>query len=129
MVAEDLERYMEGLGLAVERLSDSGGNEFSVVRAVQIPTGSLRGLHCDVALARVVSQPYLLPAAIHTRPALVAMDGSPPVSTMASSLGAEWQYWSRRFDHTPEPRLIWAHVLGVLCDERWIPIAAMDPRS
>jgi hypothetical protein len=129
MTAEDLETYLEGLGLVVQRLTDPGGNEFSVALAVEIPNGGLRGLCCDIALARVMSEPYLLPAAIHTRPALVAMDGSPPLSTMASSLGGNWQYWSRRFDHAPAPRLIWAHVLGVLCDERWTPIVANGDQS
>jgi hypothetical protein len=35
-------------------------------------------------------------------------------TTQASGIGEEWQYWSRRFDHVPSLKGVWAHVLTVL---------------
>ncbi|HEX5403181.1 MAG TPA: E2/UBC family protein [Pseudonocardiaceae bacterium] len=109
-----LEEYLRGLGFAVETSQDSSGAPYLVVRHVTIPAGSLAGRSCDIALARCQTVPYVCPPAIHTRPALVPMDTVGPLKTQASSLGAEWQYWSRRFDRSPSPQRVWAHVLTVL---------------
>jgi hypothetical protein len=92
-----------------------------MVRAYQILHGGLAGMTCDVAIQRVSTTPYVPPAAIHTRPALVAMDSGEPLGTQASPLGTDWQYWSRRLDRTPTPQLIWTHVVTVLNDDRWKP--------
>lgn len=121
MTADDLENYLSELGLLVERVSDVNGTEYTTVREFAIPAGSLRGKRCDVALQRVETTPYAVPAAIHTRPALVAMDMVGPLKTRPSPLGADWQYWSRRFDHVPSPRAVWAHILTVLCDSQCVP--------
>jgi len=114
MTDDDLEKYLRGLGLAVEATQDSGLVPYVVVRDVTVPAGTLAGQLCDVALARCQSVPYMCPPAIHTRPALVAMDMAGRLKTQTSSLGPEWQYWSRRFDRVPSPQLIWTHVLSVL---------------
>lgn len=111
---QDLEEYLRGLGYTVEAAQDQHGQPYLVVRYVLIPTGSLAGTSCDVALARSQSIPYMLPPAIHTRPPLVPMDMAGPLRTQASPLGAEWQYWSRRYDRPPTPQRVWAHVLTVL---------------
>ena len=116
MTDDDLVIYLRGLGLEVEATQDSGLAPYIVVRDVKVPAGTLAGQVCDVALARCQSVPYICPPAIHTRPALVAMDMAGPLKTQASSLGAEWQYWSRRFDRIPSPQLIWTHVLSVLTE-------------
>lgn len=116
MTDNDLEEYLRGLGLTVEATQDSGLAPYIVVRDIYVPRGTLAGRKCDVALARCQSVPYMCPPAIHTRPALVAMDMAGPLRTQASPLGAEWQYWSRRFDRAPRPQLIWAHVLSVLTE-------------
>ncbi len=121
MTADDYESFLRALGVVVERERDVNNQEYTVARDVEITTGGLRGKRCDVGLLRVSTEPYVVPAAIHTRPALVQMDGSEPLRTQASPLGEEWQYWSRRFDHAPTPKRIWAHVLTVLCDSRWAP--------
>jgi hypothetical protein len=121
MTADDFEGFLRGLGLQVDRAQDTNNDEYTVVHGVEITTGGLRGKQCDVGLLRVTTEPYVVPSAIHTRPALVTMDMSEPLRTQASPLGEEWQYWSRRFDHAPTPKRIWAHVLTVLGDKRWVP--------
>lgn len=121
MTADDLETYLSELGMTVERENDVNGNEYSVVSDYKILHGGLAGKACDVAIQRVLTTPYVLPAAIHTRPILVAMNPAEPLSTQASPLGTDWQYWSRRLDRTPTPRLVWTHVVTVLNDDRWQP--------
>jgi hypothetical protein len=116
MTDDDLVKYLRGLGLSVEAAQDSGLAPYIVVRNVEVPQGTLAGRICDVAVARCESMPYVCPPAIHTRPALVAMDMAGPLRTQASALGAEWQYWSRRFDRVPSPQLIWTHILSVLTE-------------
>jgi len=114
MTDGDLVAFLRGLGLAVETAQDANSHPYTVIRQVTITAGSLAGRTCDVALARCQSVPYLVAPAIHTRPALVPMDTSGPLHTQASQLGADWQYWSRRFDHSPTPQRVWAHILTIL---------------
>jgi hypothetical protein len=121
MNADDFERYLSRLGFVVERAIDANSCEYTVARNVPITTGGLRGKQCDVAIQRITSIPYTVPPAIHTRPMLVSMNAAEPLHTQASALGEEWQYWSRRFDHAPSPSRIWAHILSVLGDSRWVP--------
>lgn len=113
MTDAELEEYLRGLGLPVEAAQDSSGHPYIVVRKFVIPCGPLAGRACDVALARCQTIPYVVPPAIHTRPALVPMDMTGPLKTQASALGAEWQYWSRRFDRAPTPQAVWTHVLTI----------------
>ena len=119
MTADDFEAFVRGLGLAVEVINGEDGNNYSVVRDFELPVGALRGRRCDIAIQRVDAVPYVAPSAIHTRPHLVPIDGSEPLKTMASGIGPDWLYWSRRYDHQPTPRDLWAHILTVLCDDRW----------
>lgn len=114
MTDQALEEYLRGLGCTVETLHDTSSSPYLMVRDVAITTGSLAGRTCDVALARCQSIPYVCPPAVHTRPALVAMDMQGPLKTQVSALGPEWQYWSRRFDRAPTPQRVWTHVLTVL---------------
>jgi hypothetical protein len=114
MSAESLEDHLRGLGYVVSNVEDPGGTPFTVVEHVEIPMGVLRGRFCDVAIQRINSIPFTVPAAIHTRPALLPMNPQQPIGTQSSPLGPDWQYWSRRFDHVPTPQAIWAHVLTVL---------------
>jgi hypothetical protein len=119
MTADEFERYLsETLGLRVERLSDSGGVSYTVVRDLEIPSGGLRGRRCDVAMACSTQTPYVVASAIQTRPPLIAMGTR---NTQASPLGGEWQYWSRRYDHAVTPQLVWAHVLSILCEDDLVP--------
>jgi hypothetical protein len=122
MTAEELDEYLARLGFTVERAADSDARPYTVVMDVQIPTGGLRGRRCDVGILRAESNPYVMASAIHTRPVLVRMDGTQPLCTQASPLGVDWQYWSRRYDHPPNPKRIWAHVLTILGDPRWEPV-------
>lgn len=113
MTDTDLEEYLRGLGFTIESAQDSGNNTYIVVRGFTIATGPLAGRTCDIAIARCGTTPYVVPPAIHTRPALVPMSPGSPLATQGSSLGPEWQYWSRRFDRPPTPQAIWAHVMTI----------------
>ncbi len=120
MTADDLESYLSAsLRLTVERITGADGQSYTMVRDFVIPRGSLRDRRCDVALLRVETVPYNVPAAIHTRPALVPMSSGAPLATQASGIGPDWQYWSRRFDRQPTPQAIWAHVVTVLTEDSW----------
>lgn len=113
MTDSDLEEHLRSLGHVIEAAQDSSGHPYIVVREVTLPIGDLAGTECDIALARCQTVPYVVPPAIHTRPALVPMDMSGPHKTQSSALGADWQYWSRRFDRPPTPQAVWTHVLTV----------------
>ena len=119
MTIEEFEVYIRELGYVVETLQGKDENFYLVVRDVKLPKGSLRGQQCDIAIQRNKMVPYVPPAAIHTRPHLVPMDGNEPLKTMESKIGPDWLYWSRRYDHRPTPKDLWAHILTVLCDDRW----------
>lgn len=113
MTDDELELYLRGLGLSVEAAQDSSGNPYIVICGIVIPSGPLKGRTCDLALARCQTIPYVVPPAIHTRPALVPMDMAGPNKTQTSTLGPDWQYWSRRFDRPPTPKAIWTHILTI----------------
>lgn len=117
MTAADLEDYLRRLGHTVEVITGQDGARYTVVRQVALPAGPLRGRVCDIAIQRVESVPYVPPPALHTNPALVPMSSGVPLGTQASAIGPGWQYWSRRFDRTPTPHGLWAHVFSVLCDD------------
>jgi hypothetical protein len=119
MTADDLEAFLRGLSLTVEMIIGDDGATYTAVLGYTITGGALAGRICDVAVQRVETVPYVVPAAIHTRPHLVPMDGAEPLKTMDSPIGSEWQYWSRRYDREAEPRKIWTHVITILTDDRW----------
>ena len=120
MTADDFEAYVRTtLDLTVETVTGEDAQQYTVVLGFRLPNGALGGRLCDIALLRNASVPYVVPAAIHTRPHLVPMNSDEPLKTMGSGIGPDWQYWSRRFDHRPTPRDLWAHIVTVLCDDRW----------
>ena len=119
MTIDDFDQYLQTIGLTVDVIQGEDGNPYSVVRDYELPKGSLRGRRCDIAIQRGEAVPFVPPAAIHTRPQLVPMSTGEPLNTMASGIGPDWQYWSRRYDHRPTPRDLWAHILTVLGDDRW----------
>ena len=119
MTVHDFEEYVRALGYIVETIRGTDKAPYLIVRDVELPKGALCGRRCDIAIGRNDMVPYVPPAAIHSRPHLVPMDASEPLRTMKSEIGPEWQYWSRRYDHRPTEKDLWAHVLTVLCDDRW----------
>ena len=119
MTIDDFDNHLRGLGLTVAVIHGDDGSPYTVVRDYELPKGSLRGRRCDIAILRAEAVPFVPPAAIHTRPHLVPMSGEEPLKTMASGIGPDWQYWSRRYDHLPTPKGLWAHILTVLGDDRW----------
>ena len=119
MTIEDFEAYIREKGYTVEVLVGADELSYSVIRQVRLPRGVLADTCCDIAIHRDQTVPYLPPPAIHTCPILVPMDMKGPLRTQGSGIGPDWQYWSRRFDRRPEPWSLWAHILTVLCDDRW----------
>jgi len=120
MTGADLDSFLREMGFEVTTVIGERDNlPYTVVTGFKIPHGALATRLCDVGIQRVESVPYVVPPAIHTRPALVPMQPAAPLATQPSPIGDEWQYWSRRFDRPPSPRAIWAHVLTVLCDPTW----------
>lgn len=119
MDIHEYEAHLSGMGLTIEIIKGRDGREYVVARGFELPGGSLRGTTCDIAIERYLGVPYVPPAAIHTNPALVPMGMNTPQRTQASDIGPDWQYWSRQFNHELTPRNLWAHILTVLCDERW----------
>lgn len=114
MTADEFEAYLRGLGLSVETMTGADGGRYIAIMSFTIPTGGLAGRTCDVAVRREESVPYIPPAAIHTRPALLPMGTR---NTQGSPIGPDWQYWSRRFDRPPTPARLWTHILTVLTEE------------
>jgi hypothetical protein len=111
VIIVDFEKHVRGLGYTVESRTGDDGVEYTVIRSVTAPTGKLVGSICDVAIRRDHAVPYIVPAAIHTKPALVP---SGTLSTSPSGIGSDWQYWSRRFDRPVTARGLWTHILTVL---------------
>jgi len=87
MTDADLEEYLRGLGLTVESAHEIANAPYIIVRGFIIPSGPLAGRECDVALARCQTMPYLVPPAIHTRPALVPMNSAAPLAEPSGSTG------------------------------------------
>ena len=115
MTNEALEAYFQALGWNIDR-QVVGSQTFIVIRYYMISTGSLAGRSCDVAIERTTTVPYVAPAAIHTRPALVPMDMNSSLRTQASALGADWQYWSRVVRGQPTPQKIVAHIATIFSE-------------
>jgi hypothetical protein len=111
MTIDDFEAYARRIGFTVETVMGSDGLPYTVVRGVCITTGALAGQTCDVAIRREEAIPFIVPAAVHTKPVLVPMGTLP---TQASPIGPDWQYWSRRFEHAVTPSNLWLHILTVL---------------
>lgn len=113
MTADDFEEYARGLGYTVETLSGGDNKPYTVIRTYRITVGSLAGTTCDVAIQRATGNPMTVPAAIHTKPALIPMGTR---NTQNSPIGDGWQYWSRRFDRPPTPQNLWAHFATIFSE-------------
>lgn len=116
MTNEELETYLRDLGFTVEQLQQSPGTLYTVIRNYEIPTGSLAGRSCDVALQHSAAVPYVAPPAIHTRPALVPMNMTNHLRTQPSPLGPVWQYWSRRLRGQPTPQTMVSHLMTIFSE-------------
>lgn len=116
MTNEDLEAYLRQLGFTVAQLPGAYGTSYTVIHDYPITTGSLARRTCDVALQHSAAVPYVAPAAIHTRPALVPMDMVGRYRTQQSPLGSEWQYWSRLLRGQPTPQALVAHIATIFSE-------------
>lgn len=115
MTNETITAYFKSLGYIVEEINDSGGNLFIVIRGYKIPAGQLAGRVCDVAINKSSTVPYVAPSAIHTKPHLVPMD-TRRFGTQGSSMGSEWQYWSRRLRDQSHPRNWVTHIATIFSE-------------
>lgn len=112
---DELEKHFRAIGWTVERVQGGDQKSYLVIRDYAIQAGRFAGRMCDVAFERTTAVPYIPPAAIHTRPALVPMDMN-RYRTQASPLGPEWQYWSRLLRGQPTPRAMVAHIATILSE-------------
>jgi hypothetical protein len=102
------------LGLKTENITGSNGVNL-VIKDVLIPSGSLSGKLCDVAIAATNSIPFTPHSYFHIRPALVA--NGPANGTQAGQITPEWQYWSRKWPTPPKrPEDMWAWILTALIE-------------
>jgi hypothetical protein len=111
MTHSDFKQYLVELGWAVDTIVGGDSQTYMVIKGVNIYSGGLTGKSCDVAVQMNAGVPWVPQAAIHTRPFLVAA-GS--LSTKVSTIGPEWLYWSRRFDHALQPKAFMAHILTII---------------
>lgn len=114
MTNEELEEHFQALGWRIEQRT-VGSQTFIVVHDYVIPAGTLTGRLCDIALERTTAVPYVAPPAIHTHPALVAMNVN-AFHTHPSALGADWQYWSRLLRKQPTPQNIVTHIATIFSE-------------
>jgi hypothetical protein len=101
---------MASIGATIENRT-VGNDLYLLILGILITNGTNAGKMCDVAIKQSSANPWVPESAVHVRPHLVAMGQR---SSQASAIGAEWQYLSRRFDHGPTPRNLYAHILTVL---------------
>jgi hypothetical protein len=111
MTNEDLQAYLQRVGLGGDIIVASNGGRYVVARDFLITKGTLVGTRCDVAVQWSAATPYVAAPAIHTKPALVAMGTK---NTQTSPIGPEWQYWSRRMVASPTPQAVVAHIATIL---------------
>lgn len=100
-----------------EVIKDSNKKEFFVITNYTIPSGILQGQKCNIAFEYRKNDPYLPASSIHIKPILVPMDMKDlNLRTQASSLGSDWQYWSRNFgcQVNAKPEQLWALFLSPL---------------
>ena len=98
-------------------IQGSDGHQYIVIRNYAIQLGGLKDKQCDVAFMHAVASPYVFPSAIHTKPHLLPMDmNNVKIKTQKSSIGSDWQYWSRRLDHQPTPKNIVTHIATIFRD-------------
>lgn len=106
-----------GINRLVQDLCDRGYPQVSVQAATDfsyavipgfiIPAGSFAGRVIDLAIPATTDYPRSFPASMHIRatPHLVPFGSLPnglgglKRNVIPSSLGADWQYWSYRFDN------------------------------
>jgi hypothetical protein len=110
MTIDEFEHHLTSTGHAIES-NKVGGDDYVIIKAVPISSGSHAGKTCDVAILRSAAIPWVPQAAVHVRPHLVEMGKA---SSQASALGSDWQYLSRRFDNAPTAKAFLAYILTVL---------------
>lgn len=92
--------------LDVEHIQDSSGNSFALLRNFEVSVGKFAGRIVELAIPAPADYGRLVGSAIHLRSdphLLEKSDSVPNVKNITdSSLGADWRYWSHRFEFYPE---------------------------
>lgn len=110
----DIERFIvDSLELKTEYIKGGNGDNLAIKDFV-IPSGTLAGTKCDIAIACTGSVPFNPHPYFHVRPELVPTGQS---GTQAGKITSEWQYWSRQWLKPPRaPEDMWAWVLTALIE-------------
>lgn len=103
---ERLKEDLDLLGYPAERVEDRDGNQFVVIPNYLIELGRFAGRTIDLALPAPSNYPQGVASAIHVKSSPHLLDMGDSVANVrnivASSLGAEWRYWSKNFEWTCE---------------------------
>lgn len=112
MTIEEFESHLRASSYQLDSVTASGAN-FVIIKAVQIAGGSRAGTTCEIGIIRQPGNPWVPHPSVHVRPHLVPMGQR---NSQNSQLGADWQYFSRRFDKAPTPKNFLSHILTVLAE-------------
>lgn len=97
-----IERLIEdlaGLNFNVSKVKDSNNQDYAVIDDFEIPAGTLAGRIIKLGIPAPTDYPRSFGASIHVNQHLVPFGNVPNVRNVVNSaLGAEWQYWSHRFN-------------------------------
>lgn len=111
MVFREFEEYLVTLSYRTEMITTTQGQDFLIIREFELGKARSFGSKCDIGILRTNESPWVPHTAIHVRPHLVIMG---QFASQPSPIGADWQYLSRRFNHTPTPKQFLAHIYTVL---------------
>lgn len=102
-LVEDLKE----LNFNISRATDSSGIVYAVITGFQIPAGSFAGRVINLAIPAPTDYPRSVGASIHLTPHIAKFENIPPFRNVTTSnLGADWQYWSYKFEaRTANPTL------------------------
>ncbi len=104
----------------VQHIRDLQSNSFALVEKFEVPIGRFAGRIVDLAIPAPNDYGRVVGSAIHLRSTphlLEKRDSIPNVKNITdSSLGADWRYWSHRFEfNTNEPtKHLMLQINGVL---------------
>lgn len=98
---------LKELNFNVHKAADLNGIVYAVITGFQIPAGSFAGRVINLAIPAPTDYPRSVGASIHITPHIAKFENIPEFrNVINSNLGAEWQYWSYKFQvRTANPTL------------------------
>ena len=104
--SERLKEDLDLLGHPAEQIEDPQKNQFVVIHGYTVELGRFAGRVIDLAVPAPANFPQGVASAIHLRSSPHLLDTGDSVPNVrnitASSLGAEWRYWSKNFEWVGE---------------------------